>query len=513
MSSNSSASPLARVATFFAQMPLAVEIVLWILLAAVIVGMRVFLWHLVPAYIWSDDSFSYAAPAFRWFNTGQMIFDGRRGPTYTLLIAIAIWLWKSVQGVVWLQQGLAGVAAFVAALTARSLWGRAAALPVFICGLTLAVHGVPLYLCHVIRNEGLLFIFSSFAFGAWWLALKSNRLAWFFLAALATALLTMTKSVFVAFPPMVALGVLLYAGPGWRSRVLRFGMFLAGFALPYVAVKIHNATSKHVDLPAPQSGILFYGRTAQWTKLDGGIEQDLKNVIREDIIDYRGRKKLDNNIIIKRTAIPHLWATIQARGGTPTELDKICRKFAIEAVRDQPAAFRKQVWNDLIDLHWRLGWNNDFPNDKLIEAGRLSLDETRVKNGGVDVMDMDEVNDILNGSMQGDRFRLFHDFLGYAWLFQYHPVLLTTVAIPLLLLFTRGRIRFFFLTVGAVWYSNMLLLSTVGRPLERYLMPLVPLTFWTLSGVIIVAWLALLRLAGAPRDESKPAASPEPAAP
>ena len=42
-------------------------------------------------------------------------------------------------------------------------------------------------------------------------------------------------------------------------------LFCAGFALPYVAVKIHDALAEHVDFPAPQSGILFYGRTAQWT--------------------------------------------------------------------------------------------------------------------------------------------------------------------------------------------------------------------------------------------------------
>ena len=38
----------------------------------------------------------------------------------------------------------------------------------------------------------------------------------------------------------------------------------------------------------------------------------------------------------------------------------------------------------------------------------------------------------------------------------------------------------------------MILLSTVGRPIERYLMPLIPIMFWTLSGVILVVWRAIL---------------------
>jgi hypothetical protein len=395
------------------------------------------------------------------------------------------------------------LAALVAAATARSLWGRAAALPVFACGLSMALYGVPLYLSHLIRNETLLFVFSAFAFGAWWLALKSDRLVWFFLAALSTALLTMTKSVFVAFPPMVAIGVLFFSGPGWRPRVLRLGTLLAGFALPYVALKVYNAAADHVDLPAPQSGILFYGRTAQWTKLDGGIEQDLKDLIRQDILDYRSRPKLDNNIIIKRTAIPHLWEALQARGQTPADLDRICRKFALEAVRDQPAAFRRQIWSDLVDIHLRLGVNDDFPRSKVLAGARQSVDETRTKSGRFAVMEMDDVDQILAARTDDKQFRTFHRWLNRAWMFQDYPVLFTTLLIPVLLLCTRGRIRFFFLTVGAVWYSNMILLSTVGRPLERYLMPLAPLMFWTLSGTLIVIWLALLRLAGAPQPEPK----------
>jgi hypothetical protein len=70
----------------------------------------------------------------------------------------------------------------------------------------------------------------------------------------------------------------------------------------------------------------------------------------------------------------------------------------------------------------------------------------------------------------------------------------TTVALCFMCFFTRGREREFFLGCAAVWFFNMVLLSTVGRPIERYLMPLVPVMFWALSGVLVLLWMAILRV-------------------
>ena len=486
---------VTRVAAFLSRPPLALEIALWALLTVVVVGFRIYLWHLLPAYFWSDDATSYARAAFHWLDTGEMIFDGRRGPTYTLLIAAALQLFGAVQGVVWLQHALSAAAILGIVAVARWWCGRVAVFPLLACGLALALYGLPLHLGQLIRNETLLFVFSALAFGSWALALKSDRLAWFFLAALGTALLTMTKNVFIAFPPVLVAGVFLYARAGWKPRLLRLALLAAGFALPFVALKIHDATARRVAPPEPQAGVLFFGRTAQWTKLDGGIEPALKELIRQDIEDYRLLPKLDNNVIIKHTAVPHLWEGLRARGQTQTDLDRLCRRFAIEAVRDQPAAFARQVRQDLVQLHLRAGVKNEFPSDKQLIGVRKSLSELRLQRELHATMQADAMDAILTARIDGDSFRVFHRCLNRAWLFQGFPVLFTTLALPLLLLSTRGRTRFFFLGAAAVWFSNMLLLSTVGRPLERYLMPLVPLMFWSLSGVVLLAWTGLLRLA------------------
>lgn len=120
---------------------------------------------------------------------------------------------------------------------------------------------------------------------------------------------------------------------------------------------------------------------------------------------------------------------------------------------------------------------------------------------------------VLAARSTGDPFRTFHRCLKRAWLFQRYPVLFTTLAMVLMLIFTRGKTRFFFLGAAAVWFSNMVLLSTVGRPLERYLMPLVPLMFWAMSGVVLLVWTGLLRWADgltSPLPANTNSAPPEP---
>jgi len=512
MDSRSTPAPVAaRVATFLAQPPLVLEISLWVLLVAATAGMRIYLCHLLPAYFWSDDGNSYAGPAFHWLNTGELVFDGRRGPVYTLLIAAALKTFGTVLSVIWFQHVLNALAILCTVAVARIWSGRASVLPLFACGVALALYGLPLHLGHLIRNETMLFFFSSMALGAWWLALKYDRAGWYFLAALATTLLSMTKNVFVVFPLVLVASVLVFSGPGWRTRGIRLAILVAGLALPVVALKIHDLTAKRVAVPEPQAGILFFGRTAQWTKLDGGTDQDLKEIIRADIEAYRRLPKLDNNIIIKRTAVPHLWKALQARHQTPTDLDHLCRKFAMEAVRDQPGAWGRQILGDLETLQLRAGVKNEFPSDKQIIDAQKSLREYAGPSRRLHpTMDGERMEAILASRLEGDPFHFFHRCLDHSWLFQDYPVLFTTLALLLVFLFTRGKARFFFLGIAAVWFSNMVLLSTVGRPLERYLMPLVPIMFWAMSGIILVAWLALLRMAG---GLTPPPASPNTSVP
>jgi len=474
----------------------ALEVVLWALLIAVIIGMRVYLWRLLPAYLWTRDAGSYAGAAFHWRDTGHMVFDGRRGPVYTLLITVALQLFGSINGVVWLQHALGGLAILAIVATARIYWGRVVALPLFLCGICLAAYGLPLHLGHLIRNESTLFILSSAAFCSWWLALKWNSKAWLLAAAICAGVLTMTKNVFVPFPIVLVAGVLFLEGHARSAKVVRVLCIVGGFLLPFAVLQLHNEFATHVNPPQPQSGILFYGRTAQWTKLDGGIEPELKAKIRAEVEEYRARPKLDNNIVIKRTIIPHLARELQKQGKTDVELDHLCRRLAIEAVKNQPAAFWHQAWTDAYKLQVGEGVSNEFPSPSEVLDGLEALqhgDDGQVVHP---TMQLESTIFALQSHEDENAFRLFHRLLARSYLFQFYPVLETSLALCFLLVVARGREREFFLGGAAVWFFNMVLLCTVGRPIERYLMPLVPIMFWALSGVVVCIWKAGLRLAG-----------------
>jgi len=484
--------PLAALTAFLREPPYALEAALWFLLAAVIIGMRVYAWQLLPAYMWSRDAGSYSFAAFHWLDTGHMIFDGRRGPVYTLLIALAIKLFGTMNGVVWLQHALGGLAIFAIVLTARIGWGRVAVWPLFVCGVCLAAYGLPLQLGHLIRNESVLFVLSAATLCSWWLTLKWNSPGWLFASAISLGVLTMAKNVFAPFPLVLLAGVLFFEGPERRVKITRAASIVAGFVLPFAAVKIHNATSRHVAPSQPQAGILFYGRTAQWTKLDGGIEPELKAMIRDEVEAYRALPKLDNNIVIKRTIIPHLARELHARGKNDVDLDRLCRRLAFEAVESQPAAFWRQVRQDLVTLHIRDGVKDEFPSADEIDHAVRDLQNREEDQPPHPVMQFDQTIAVLQTHEDMDAYKLLRRLQTRSILFQFYPVLLTTIALCILVPCTRGKEREFFCGLAVVWFFNMVLLSTVGRPVERYLMPLVPIMFWAMSGVPVLIWKAML---------------------
>ncbi len=479
----------AHAVLFLARPPWVLEMFLWLFFIAAAAGVRFYLVRLVPVYMWSNDAGSYANPVFRWLETGTMVFDGRRGPVYTLFIAAITRLTGSMSAVMCVQHALGAIGIISTAAAARVFWGRAAAVPLLLCGLGYATYGLPIALEHLIRNETLLFFFSSLAFSFWLLALKWDAAPWLFLASLSAGLLTLTKDVFLTFPLALVCGALFFSAHPWRTRIVRSVLIVLGFLLPILAYKAHRATAAKIEAAQPQSGILLYGRTAQWTKIDGGIEPEIKVAIRANVESYRQLPKLDNNIIIKRTIVPQLKQILYAQGKTPSDVDRLCRRLAIEAIASHPAAFVRQMLNDIHKMHTKLGVENQSPSaSNMRENSDLvaSLDEVHA------VMRQQETIETLRASADKNRFRAYYSLLRRAWLFQFYPALLTTLGIPLLVACLRGNARLLFLGVAAVWFFNVVLLSTVGRPLERYLIPVVPLMFLTMSGVAVLAWTTLV---------------------
>jgi len=480
-----------RVLGYLAQPPRMLEVVLWALVVGAVIGVRLYLLSLLPTYLWSGDTASYANPAFGWLDTGEMVFDSRRGPVYSLVIAAVARVTSTLTGVVWAQHALGAVGILATLVAGRAYWGRSAAIPLAAFGFGYALYGMPIHLEHLLRNETLLFAFSSLAIASWLVALK-NGSAWFlFLAALCAGLLSLTKNVFLPFPLAMAAGALAVDPTVWRTRAFRLALIAAGFLLPSLLYTVHRATAANVEPARPQVGLLLFGRTAQWTVLDGGIEPEAKAVIRADIEDYRRLPKLDNNLVLKRTAVPHLSAFLSAEGKTPSDLERLCRRLAFEAIRAHPEAFARQVLGDVHSIHFKAGVENSAPHrDDL----RLAIEDMGELDTSHRVMDRDATIATLDRISEGRRtFYALHRLERLAWPFQLYPPLLTTLALVLLVGLTRGTTRLFFAGIAAVWFFNVVLLSTVGRPLERYLMPVVPAMFWAQAGAVVLAWKHVVR--------------------
>ena len=475
------------------------EFCVWLALFAAVVAVRVYLVELVPFAIWSKDAGSYAESADHWLKTGQWITDGRRGPIYSLFIAGCAKAWGSVDGVMIAQHVLGGVAVLFGMLVLRLLWGRSALVPVALCSYAYAVYGLPVSLEHLVRNETLLFFFSSLALSCWYLAIHFRKGWWLLPAGCFGALTMLTKSVYGPFPVLVV-GALIFAG--WKMRAPMFGriaLFALGFALPYLGVRALDRMSVAHEPPEPQSGILLYGRTAQFTHLDGGLEPELKAAIRAEVEDYRRLPDLDNNVILKRTVVPHLRRILYARGQTPADLNRLCRQLAIEGVLHHPAAYLFQMLDDCRRLHLSTCAKVKAPAYDNLESLEELLPQLDPQTT---LVDPQATLTKLRAVKDRNLFRKYHQWLHSAWLFRVAPVLLTTLLLPWLIRRARGEPRLWWIGCAGLWYFTIVLLCTVGRPLERYVIPVAPVMFWTLGSAVCIGWQALTALAHARTETS-----------
>jgi hypothetical protein len=465
--------------------------VLGLLLVAVSAAWaRLVFLQLLPCYLWSKDSISYAAPAFRWIDSGEWFIDGRRGPVYSMFIGYLTRWWGSLNGVSFAQHALEWVAIVFTVICVRLHTGRRHAWLVWLAGYALAVYGLPLAFGSLVRNEALLFFFASIAFGAWSLAVFRGSAFAEGAGGLMASLLNLTKQVLLPYPVVAVITCVGLARRTPGRLAVRLCALLAGLALPYALLSWHNHTAREVDEPQPQSGILFYGRTAQWTVLDGGIEPQIKAAIRAEVEAYRRLPKRDNNIIVHKTVVPHLEEILKSQKKSYVDLDRLCRKFALEAVRAHPGEFALQVLHDLKVMLFQFGDGTYVPDSKQLKNTATSLEQ---RANLPEYLHVAGTAQMLRARAHENHFRSSIWIQRTAWLFQFYPVLLTTIVVVLLVYQRRGNERWFWLGLAAQWFFTLVLLSTVGRPLSRYLMPVVPVMFWVLTTGLVagVQWFSV----------------------
>ena len=479
----------------------------WLLVFACVLGVRWFVAAHLPTYVWTRDSGSYVAPATAWMQTGQWITSARRGPVYSLFIAAILKAGGTLGTVADTQAVIGAVTALLTIWMARVWWGRRAVWPLLICAVFYALYGMPVELERLIRNETLLTLFATVAFGAWLFALRRGSTAWIAISGIFSGLMQLLKGIFPIFPLIV---VCLVAW-NWRRQPRRAailaGCYLLLFGLPLVSSKLYSRLSGTTRPPEPEDGQMFYGRTAQWTYLDGGIVPDLKARIHDQAQAYadRFRKtgKLDNNEIVKRTVIPSLkMILVDERGQSLVAVNRLCWKLGLEAVAHHPLAYLRQFGHDLYYLNFISAQRFVVFQPKQLktaEADAQKYVDARPSSGEAlipQIFDLPHAHAVVKTAAD-KRSAVAHYSHFVTWtgrLRLLSPVFLTTLSLPWLVYLRRGRERLFWLSCALLWFYYLILLSTVGRPLDRYLMPVLPIMFWAISAALASGWrLVLLR--------------------
>lgn len=455
---------------------------LWVLLILVVFGIRAYLYHLLPTYLWSKDAGSYARSAFEWLQTGKWETDPRRGPVYSLFLAACLRIWGDFNAVIVVQHLLGAAAVLSAIAVLQHLAKTTSRVALFLCGYAYAVYGGILHMGHLIRNETLLLFFGSAALIGWYAALHFGKTSGFLWSGIATALLTMTKNVYTPLPLFVFAAIVLQNRANWRKAVMPLVAYALGLILPFAGATFIKPKTKE-----PQEGFLLFARVAQFTVLDGGIQPALKEIIRADIESYRTLPKLDNNLILKRTAVPKINEFCREHGQSKADANRLCRALAFEAIKAHPKEYARQVLGDLFQLQFKNATRITKPDaeDTLSNAELLGRRDFNGKNPAW--MHVPETIALSEKAAAKGHFSVYKRITTQAWLFAQAPVFLTTLLLPVFIWFTRAERRFWWLGLAVLWYFTIALLSTVGRPMDRYLVPVAPVMFWTLGAAAI--WL------------------------
>lgn len=459
------------------------NILFWTLLGAVVLGVRLYLVDLLPTYLWSKDTGSYVRSASHWLQTGHWETDPRRGPVYSMFIAGCLRVWGDFNAVVAMQHLLGAVAVLAAVAVLRRMQKSASWLALFLCSYALAVNGGVLHMGQMIRNETLLLFFATSALSCWWAALRTGNAIWLFCCGLATALLALTKNIFAPLPLLVTAMAIWHYRAVWRRAILHISLFLLG-----IGIVSGGASLVKPKTTEPQQGYLLYARVAQFTVLDGGIEPEIKALIRPDIEAYRQLGRLDNNLILKRTAVPKINQHLRQHGKTMADANALCMRLALEAIRANPSLYAKQVLGDLSNLLFKNAKQIKKPDQEDIAANLTLLTKELQTKEGVPWQPLPQSIAASERAASPGFFKLYHLLTGSSWLFTVAPVFITTLLIPVFIWLRTGTERLWWLGLGILWGFTIVLLCTVGRPMDRYLLPVLPIMFWTLSYGFLLLW-------------------------
>ncbi len=503
---------------FFRRIPLPVwDFLVFAGIAAAAVHARWVLWDVVPTYLWSSDSMSYLGPALDFLQDGRFDAATRRGFTYPMLIAAVLKAGGNLNTLVFVQHGL-GVASVLMSCAAVRLWfGRAALPAVALCGMALGYFDVIIYLEHLVRNEALIHFFMAAGILGFCAAVKSARLVPALVSGAGFALAQVTKGILGPLPLAAAAVLAWRRRDSWRGAAILAGAFLGVFLTAVAVPRILARAGAGGFVSAPYAGIQFYGRVAQWTVLDGGIYPELKSAIRPAVEAYRekARTKLDNNIVIKRLIVPRIEQYLREHSAAYPPVDRVCRELAFEAVRSNPGGMAAQAWSEGKQLILRTGYRKRMPS---VGDIRDLVEEMESQPQPPAILDRDATVRRLRDHGSAENFARFHSQSARAWLFRlFPPMAAASVIAAALACFAGGASRALWIALAAFWFFSIVLFSTVGRPMNRYVVPLAPVMFLALAwpvaalcvrGPALASWAWTRSGRGGGTPTARPAAIP-----
>ena len=252
----------------------------------------------------------------------------------------------------------------------------------------------------------------------------------------------------------------------------------------------------------------------------------MKLRIRAQIEDYirhiRATGRPDNNEIVKRTVVPTLKSIlIDERHLQPADVDRVCWRLGLEAVEHHPGLFLKQIVHDWYFLNFITAQRMIFfKREELPPSVRDARQFAGEHYGAGDrlaqrLFVLGAAQKAVTAGVQvHSGLQTFARFLNRLATWRVvSPVFVTTLLLPILSYYTRASDRVFWLGMAILWYFYLALLSSVGRPLDRYLLPVVPITFWAYSTGLTMLWAVALRrgwLPGQPAVQPVSAAVGEP---
>ena len=435
-----------------------------------------------PSALWSGDAESFLQPALQILS-GEKSILSKRGIAYVLLlIPFVAYPQHFFLALALFQQTLMSAVILGAAVFARLLLGRASLPLIMIIGIGTGFYDVPIFVAHLIRNEVLQGFCLMMGVGFLGLALKEKT---FFATTMSGFFFALTNLVKATQPLLIVLAAMLL---WWRYRQEQTGwkvatVVVASYCAVHFGCMLASVTTGLKFKTVPYAGCELYSQVAHIGWVDSHKYPQLSAFIREAVEKYISLKKRDNGYV-RHNIISLIEEYKESKGTKYPPVDEICRTLAFEILFTYPFRCAVDFGHKAVILHTRTGFKSKRPRlSHIQEAGakaKEAYEELMIQQGFVKKFPINfEPAIALQNTKESTAYYFLKSLtllaLPYSWI---SIVTVNSMLSLVLLAFTRGWLRLWCLQLAFAWFFFILLHVTVAEPKDRFLVPMVSISFW-----------------------------------